>query len=113
MFFTLKMEDIQTELKSEFMNKKIIRVAQNQKMFKTITSEKIETISVWKCFSKESGDLLSYGAVLYRKATQEESPRKLISVLKMKKKDTDLIIDDEIVSKPKMEVFLEWCLKQV
>jgi hypothetical protein len=29
----------------------------------------------------------------------------------MKKKDTDLIIDDEIVSKPKMEVFLEWCLK--
>lgn len=29
----------------------------------------------------------------------------------MKKKDTDLIIDDEIVSKPKMDVFLEWCLK--
>jgi hypothetical protein len=105
------MQDIQTELKSKFLDKKLLRTPANIKLIKSCIDQKIEAISVWKCFDKETGDLVSCGSVLYRKATDAETPRKIMAVLKIKKRESEILVDDEVNPKPKYETLLDFCLK--
>lgn len=51
---------------------------------KTVSKSAIEAVSVWKALDLETSELVSYGFVLFRKATSKEPGRKLIAINKYK-----------------------------
>jgi hypothetical protein len=96
------MEEGKYNLQSKFVDSKFVRKAATKNILKTLTQKPVDSISVWQCVHKD-GNLVSQGVCLYRKATDDEAPKKLMLIQKFKVRADEIFVGDDLVSDVSLE----------
>jgi hypothetical protein len=105
-----KMDHYQTDLKSKFLDKKILKdPASIDLLYSCAGDEMADAVSVWKNVKNDKE--ISSGLNVFRRATEDEKPKKLISILKIKRKNGRTYIDDRQTGTEKYGRLLDWGLQ--